>query len=89
MIMFQSNVGSFKFKSYPSPVYTQSFLKVFKVWYLRSKIILCTNHHMFACPPILHYLYYTTTRIKRSFSKVVMGLQGKCFNMKKRYISTK
>ena len=37
--MFQSKISKFKFKSNPSPVYIQSFLKVFK----RSKIILCTN----------------------------------------------
>ena len=44
MIMFQSKVGKFKFKSNPSLVYTQFFLKVFKGWCLRSKISLCTCH---------------------------------------------
>ena len=39
---------------------------------------------MLACPPILHYLDYIITWIKRSFRKVVMGLQGKWFKYEKK-----
>ena len=61
MIMFQSKVGKFKFKSNPSPGYTHSCLKLFRVWCLAHRSFYALNYHMLACPPILHYLDYTIT----------------------------
>ena len=59
--MFQSKVGTFKFKSNPSLVYTQSFLKVFKVCVYAEKSLYALIYHMLTCPSILHYLDYTVT----------------------------
>ena len=59
--MFQSKVGTFKFKSNPSLVYTQSFLKVFRVYVYAQRSLYALTYHMLAYPPILHYLDYTIT----------------------------
>ena len=80
MIIFQSKIGTFKFKSNPSLVYTQSFLKVFRVCVYAQRSLYALTYYMLACPSILHYLDYTITWIKKSFSKVVMWLQGMWFN---------
>ena len=74
MIMFQSKIGKFKFKSNLSPVYTQSFLKVFKARCLHLKISLYTNlpyAYLFTYPPLLRLHNYMNQKV---FSKVVMGL---------------
>ena len=61
MIMFQSKVGTFKFKSNPSPVYTQFFSKYLRFGVYTLKSFYALTYYMPACPPILHYLDYTIT----------------------------
>ena len=61
MIMFQSKVSKFKFKSNPSLVYTQSFLKVFRVCVYAQKSLYALTYYVLACPSILHYLNHAIT----------------------------
>ena len=89
MIMFQSKVGTFKFKSNPS-LYTQSFLKVFKVQCLHSKIFLCTNLP-YAClstyPPLLRSHNYKNQEVFQQGCNGATRVSG--LTMKKRYIRHK
>ena len=61
MIMFQSKVGTFKFKSNPSPVYTQSFSKCLKFGVYTHRSLYALTYYMLACSPIFHYIDYTIT----------------------------
>ena len=90
MIMFQSKVSKFKFKSNPSLVYTHSFLKVFKLQCLRSKISLCTNLP-YACLsiylPLLRSRNYMNQEVFQQGCNGATRVNG--LTMKKRYIKHK
>ena len=61
MIMFQSKVGTFKFKSNPHQYTLNLFSKCLRFCVYTQRSLYALTYHMLACPPILHYLDYTIT----------------------------